>query len=390
METAIDGQADTLSSVRRLPSLLKGSREVLLANLVMIGEIPAPTFDEGRRIDFLAQRFTECGLDNCSRDEVGNGLAMLPGTEGNRNILVTAHADTPFPCSVNHTLNVDIDRVTGPAVADNSLGLAVIATLPTLLERLQIRLRSNLVLMGAARSLGRGDLEGLRFFLANNELPITASIVIEGIQQGRLNYSSLASLGGEILCKTRIVGDADALVSRGAIRVLTQLIERLDSIPLPVESRTRLVLAAVEAGNAFNMPAKSALLRFHLDSESGEVLADIEQQIRTIVEEVATKNQAAITFEVISRTNAGGLTADHPFVVNTRRIMAALGIAPDSEPYSASISSFIEQGIPAVTVGISSGTNVSELDESAAIDPMLRGVAQVIGILLAVDGGCCE
>ena len=50
----------------------------------------------------------------------------------------------------------------------------------------------------------------------------------------------------------------------------------------------------------------------------------------------------------------------------------------------------IERGVPAITVGITTGANFNETDEWVAVEPMLRGVAQVIGMLLAIEGGCCE
>ena len=58
---------------------LKESKEILLANAVMLGEIPAPTFAEEDRIQFLANRFTEEGLQNISIDEAGNAMGILPG-----------------------------------------------------------------------------------------------------------------------------------------------------------------------------------------------------------------------------------------------------------------------------------------------------------------------
>lgn len=391
MRKAVQPQVNTLDQVRRIPVLLESAREMLLANLVMTAEVPAPPFDESDRISFLKQRFTECGLQNCSSDEVGNAVAILPGEDAERNILVTAHVDTPFARSVNHTLFVDTDRVTGPGVADNSLGVAVLATLPTVLEKLEIRLRSNLILMGASRSLGRGNLGGLRFFLANNELPLAAGVVVEGARLGRLNYGSLATLGGEVVCRAHGNDDGDEDESPGAILLLNHLIDRLEGIELPVETRTRLVLGEVQGGTSFKTPARKATLRFQARSESGDALHKVEEQIREIVEVVGAEEAgASVGFEVVSRCNAGGLTADHPLVLETRRIMASLGITPLPEPYSSAVSSFIERGVPAVTVGITTGSNLNETDEWVAVEPMLRGMAQVIGMLLAIDGGCCE
>ncbi len=391
MSEAITQEDQVLNRVRRLPPSLEGFREMLLANLIMIGEIPAPTYAESQRIEFLKQRFTECGLSNCSTDDAGNGLAVLPGSEaGRRAVLLTAHADTPFSAAVPHTLTVDTQRVTGPAVADNSLGLAVLATLPTILDQLKIRLRSDVVLMGATRSLGRGNLAGLRFFLANNDLPITAGISVEGAQLGRLHYASLASLGGEIRCTVQQESDAEEGSQPSAIAELTEVINRIRALPLPEAPDTALVLGAVEGGTSYKTPAKSALLRFQLRSESGDVLADLERRIEGIVEDISRDPRVETRFEVIARTNAGGIPPDHPLVIQTRRIMASLGIQPRSDRFSSTVSSFIEHNIPSITLGITRAHNLNQCDESVEIEPMLKGVAQLIGVLLTIDGGCCD
>ena len=51
------------ASVKTYPGKLEKLRERLLADAVMIGEIPAPTFKEEALVRFLADRFTEEGLD---------------------------------------------------------------------------------------------------------------------------------------------------------------------------------------------------------------------------------------------------------------------------------------------------------------------------------------
>ena len=391
MKEALAQHDDSLGLVRRLPGMLDGFRDMLLANLVMLGEIPAPSFGERGRIQFLNQRFTECGLRNSSTDESGNGLAILPGTnQGNRSILLMAHADTPFPESVQHTISVDTGLVSGPGVADNGLGLAVLATLPTILERLDIQLLSDLVLMGAVKSLGRGNMQGLRFFLDNTELPISAGISIEGVEVGRLNYISPALLGGEITCKAHsnveLKGDNTSCV----IAMLNEVISRLRHIPVSEDASTTLVLGALEGGTSYKTPARSAMLRFQVRDNSGQAMADIEQQIRDIVDELSASGNVSVNFEVIARTSAGGLEAEHPLVIQARRIITSLGIQPHTDPFSTSVSNFTEKGIPSITIGISRGQHLNEYDEAVAIDPIMKGVAQLIGVLLAIDGGCCD
>ena len=167
------------SIVEKLPEYiekLKTVNEVLLSNLVMVGEIPAPTFKEAKRVQFMLDRFTEAELQNSSTDEAGNAVAILPGKEGKENILIVAHTDTLYSEKIDHTLTIQPNSVIGPGVGDNSLGVAVILTLPFILEQLNITLDSNLILLGASRSLGRGDLEGLRFFLSNTDINFSLGI----------------------------------------------------------------------------------------------------------------------------------------------------------------------------------------------------------------------
>jgi tripeptide aminopeptidase len=368
--------------VSRLPSALEAYREIILANLVMIGEIPAPTFHEQARIDFLQQRFTEAGLHNVGSDEVGNAAAVLPGTEGHRNILVSAHADTPFSAATEHTLSLYPERVIGPGIADNSLGLSMIATLPMLLEFLDIRLRSNLILMGASRSLGRGDLAGLRFFLANSSVPISAGLSIEGVQLGRLDYASQASVDAEITCRT---GRGEGGQS-SAVLVLNHVIQRLCEL---VRSQD-LVLGSIEGGTAFKTPARSAALRIELRQDSNEKLSALITDIDAMVEDMAAHSGAEVRFEVIARSNAGGLDPQHPLVEQARSILTTLGVEPIQGCYSTAASCFNDQGIPGLVIGITNGHHLNQPNEEIEIEPVFRGIAQLIGVLMAIDGGCCD
>ena len=66
-----------LEALPRYRDRLAELSEIMLANLVMIAETPAPTFAEQRRMEFVLGRLDEYQLLNCSTDEVGNGLGIL-------------------------------------------------------------------------------------------------------------------------------------------------------------------------------------------------------------------------------------------------------------------------------------------------------------------------
>ncbi len=365
-------------------------RETLLANLVMLGEIPAPTFKEEDRINFLLQRFSECGLNNTSSDEHGNGLGILPGKNRERNILLLAHADTVFSDRRDHTVSVHADKMCGPGIADNSLGLAVLATLPTLFDKLGIELDSGLVLMGAARSLGRGDLEGTRFFLENNKLPLTGGICVEGVQLGRLSYASAGMLRGEITCQVPEEYDWIRRGATGAILVMNDVINRILGIALPRKPKTSIVLGSVEAGEGFNIIPTEATLRFEVRSEDSGIVERVSGELEDIVEDVTSQTGSEVTLDVVARREVAGLKIGHPLVKQTRHIMNALGLHPHITPSISELSALIAKDVPAITLGITDGERLHEERESVTIEPIFTGLTQLIAVLLAMDGGFCD
>jgi len=273
--------------------------------------------------------------------------------------------------------------VIGPGIADNSLGLSMIATLPMLLDFLDIKLRSNLILMGATRSLGRGNLAGLRFFLANISVPIAAGISVEGLQLGRLDYASQASIDAEVTCRIQGRGTGNR---SSAVLVINQVIQRLCEVVRPQD----LVLGSIEGGTAFKTPARNAVLRIELQQDSNDKLTGLVRSIDAIVEDISAQTGAQLSFEIIARSNAGGLDPQHPLVEYARTSITALGIEPGQGCYSTAASCFNDQGIPGLVIGITLGHHLNQPEEEIEIEPVFKGIAQLIGILMVIDGGCCD
>lgn len=374
----------------RLPEFadsLRDLQEAILANLVMISEIPAPTFHEQRRVEFILNRLTEYGLQNCSTDEVGNALGVMPGTESDKKILVVAHLDTNFDSSIDHTVTMQPSVVSGPGVGDNGLGLAVLTSLPLIINHLNIDLRSDLVLMGSSRSLGRGNIEGLRFFLSNREVAVTAGLCIEGVKLGRMSYSSIGMTRCEISYTVPEQYDWTQFGAVGSIVVINEVINRILEIPLPKRPRTSIVLNSIRGGTAFEKLATNAVLRLEIRSESDEMVRTMRDQIEFIVAEVSSHTGAEVTFDVFAERKPGGIAFSHPLAVCSREVMRSLDIHPRISPSTSELSGFIDHNIPALTIGLTDGENMGQKNESIEIEPMFRGIAQLLGMILAIDKG---
>lgn len=379
-----------------LPDLekkLKKYRELLLANLVMIGEIPAPTFQEERRIEFILNRFDEAGMTDSAIDGIGNGVGILASKENKEEkgaILLNAHADTIFSLKTDHTMQISSDSITGPGVADNSLGLAALVTLPYILEDIDINLKNNLILLAGTKSLGRGNLKGIRSFLDNNPYDIHNAICLEGIQLGRLSYSSIGMFRGEITCSVPESYDWSRFGDASAILTLNEVINKINDMRLPRRPRTSIVMGSIEGGTSFNTIARDATLGFEVRSESQEVVEKAADTIEDIVMEVSSKTGDQVELDIFAKRILGGIPYAHPLTKCARSVMNSLDIEPRLAPSISELSALIDKNIPALTLGITVGERAFKTNETIQIEPIYKGLAQIIGTIIAVDGGYCE
>ena len=380
---------DTLERVREFADQLVPLREELVANLVMIAQIPAPTSNEAQRVRFMLDRFVESDMQEVSADEVGNAVGLLNGTRGHRTIMLASHLDTIFPNRVDHNVVVHADSVVGPGVGDNALGAAVVSMVPTVLEQLGIQLESNLHLVGTIHSLGRGNHEGIRFYLDHSARPVDFGIVVEGIQLGRLNYFSIGTLRGDIMCDVR-PEPSRSYGTESALVVLNHIINRILSISVPTRPYTMIRLGKMQAGVSYDTEPDHAALGLEVVSHSDEMIEQVHQKIKDIVSEMSARHAVDAKLDFFFSRQAGGIAFSHPLVKAALQVMQQLDIEPDQGHSPSELSEFIARGVPAVTLGITRGEKNTKQPDHVLIDPILVGVAQLIGVIMAIDEGACD
>lgn len=379
---------DVLENVESYIKPLQELREIVLANTVMCAEIAAPTFGEEDLVKFLCDRFTESELQNISTDEVGNATAVIPGSLGKdaKNILVAAHVDNIWSTAVDHTASVGAHSISGVGVADNSLGAATIASLPNILNHLGIVPQHNLVLLGATRSMGRGNLEGLRFFVENARLPIDSALCIEGIDVGRLSYSCIGMSRCEVTIESPEIKNWQTRGHSTTIGELSRIVQKILAIPLPSEPKTSVLLGSFNAGTGFNVPPTQANLRFEIRSEVPGMVTHVREQIEEIVEEANAEGLFRAKLEILAHRQPGSIGFSHPLVKATRAIMEKLDIEPVISPSISELSVLLKADIPSLTLGVTKGRHKHNVDEAIEIEPIFTGLAQIVGVLQYIDG----
>ena len=125
-----------------------------------IQQIPAPTFDEGERAEFVRAKFSEAGLSDVEIDPTGNVYGRWAGGDATP-LVVSAHLDTVFGRGTNLRLTRTGNRIHGPGIGDNSMGVAALLGLAWTLQARGTRPRGDIWFVANTGEEGLGDLRGM-------------------------------------------------------------------------------------------------------------------------------------------------------------------------------------------------------------------------------------
>jgi acetylornithine deacetylase/succinyl-diaminopimelate desuccinylase-like protein len=388
---------DNLSQI--LPAYvdkIKSIKEIILTNIVLLGQTPCTPVRGDRpvnypRVDVFLERLAEGFADDCAVDAYGNPYAVIKGSVPTHSpIFLVAHMDTTYHGKSDLLFSVTHDAITGPGLLDNSLGVGVMMSLPQVFKTLDIRFRSDIVLIGLMESLGDANLKSIRDLLQSWKKPIRSAICIEGGERGRLNYFSNSMIRAEVVCE--IPKEIGWRYKNGvnAIIVINEVINRLLEIRLPQRPGTNIVLGRMNCGAD---PGKVPLygnLGFELRSESDEMVEEVFEKVDDICGNVSHQTGVQLQLKRLNSVKAAKLTYHHPLVQNSMKVMEALDITPRFESSESELSVFLDHNIPAVTLGIAHGENYHKEEEHADIESIFGGIAQVTGVLAAIDQGVCD
>ncbi len=380
--------------LRTLPNLvqeIKAFQDIIITNIVLIGQTPAPTFKEKRRSTIFMERLAEFGVDEVTTDGYRNPIGILRGTAPEKPpIFVVAHLDTFYEKDIVYNFTIKENRITGPGLLDNSLGVGVLISLPILFQKLNLQFQSDIVLAGTIQSIGKGNLRGVRHLLKTWPTPIRGGICLEGVELGRLNYFSDGMIRGEIQCKFSEAKETYYKVTPNAILILNEVINEIMNLRLSQRSRSRIVIGKISGGANHGKIAYEANLGFEIRSDSYKMVKSIYSNIRDIVEGISHQNAVELNLKTISNLKAARLKFNHPLVKHAAAVLEALNIRPFSKSTESAQSIFLSHKIPAVTLGITHGENYYTQKATMEIEPMFKGIAQVIGVLKAIDRGVCD
>ena len=366
-------------------------REIIISNIVLLGQVPAPTFHEKRRAEHLVARLAEFEVDECAIDDYGNPMGVIRGTSPTKPpIFIVAHLDTYSKVEVDQHYEVTDKTISGIGVSDNSAAVGVLVSLPEIFKRLNLQLASDIVLVAPILCLGRGNLKGIRRLLSHWPSPIQGAICLESIELGRLNYYSYSMIRSEILCSVAVEDHGRRRYKPNAILVINEVINAILGLRLPQKPRTQIVIGRISGGFDHGKIAYDANIGFEIRSDSDDMVRALYADIRDIIDGTNKVFGVELKLNRISNLNVTRLNHNHPLIKCASRILNRLEVEIFSEPSQSTLSIFLNRKIPAVTLGLTRGDNFHQDDAMIEIEPMYKGIAQIPALLMAMDKGMCN
>lgn len=370
---------------------IKSIKETIITNIVLIGQVPSPTFKEKRRTSIFMERLAEFNVDECTTDGYRNPIGIIKGTSKTKPpIFVVAHLDTIWGTEIDHYYTIKENSITGAGIMDNSIGVGVLVSLPDIFRKLNLSFESDIVLAGVIQSLGKGNLRGIRHLLKTWATPIRGAVCIESNELGRLNYYADGMTRCEIDCNISAINGWEHKFKPNAILILNEVINQILKLRLPQKPRSRVIIGKMSGGFKHGMIANDARLGFEIQSNSDKMVKSIFNDIKDIVEGISHEYEVELKLKTLSNIRAARIKFNHPLVKSTVDVMKKLGLTPISEPSESELSIFLSRKIPAVTLGITRGENYQQTNAMVEIEPMFKGIAQIIGVIMAIDSGVCD
>ncbi|HCB01666.1 MAG TPA: peptidase M20 [Anaerolineae bacterium] len=350
----------------------------LLDLAIQIQQIPAPTFEEKTRAEFVRDLFEKENLKDVSIDAIGNVYARMPGkSKSTKPLVVTAHLDTVFPRGTQLQVKKEAGKVIAPGIGDNSLGVASLFGIIWLLKN---KLKHDVWFVANVGEEGLGDLCGMKEVVKKFGSGVIGYLVLEGLALGHVYHKAIGVKRYRITAKTAGGHSWSDYGSPSAVHELASVITKLTALRLPKEPRTTMNVGVIQGGTGVNVLASEAKCELDLRSEDPKTLAKLIHQVEEILIK-ADRSDVKIMAEVIGERPAGEISAEHEFIKLAVQCVEEQNISATLTSGSTDANIPLSQNIPSVVLGITSGGGAHTINEYLDIEPIEKGIKSIVSFV---------
>src|SRR5688572_2312768 len=347
---------------------------------IEIQQIPAPSFDERQRAEFVRSRFASEGLADVSVDELGNVFARLASNGNPKPLIVSAHLDTVFPRETNLQARRENEKVYGPGIGDNSLGVAALFGLIWMLRERKINVGGDIWFVANVCEEGLGDLKGIKTVVDRFGSNVLAYLVLEGLALGHVYHRAVGVRRYRVTAHTSGGHSWSDYGKPSAVHELSKLVVQLAALDLPREPRTTMNVGKISGGTSVNVIASEAVLDLDLRSEQQESLASLVSAAENLIHN-ANRPNVSFEAEVIGERSPGEISAKHPLVTLAKDCLSEQGLDAGLISGSTDANVPLSRGYPAIVLGVTTGGGAHTTQEYINTAPVEQGIEQLVSFV---------
>ncbi len=365
----VAGRNSPLAKAFRRPSAPLADR--LLADAVLLSELPSPTEREERRAAFVIGRLTAIGL-LAEADEDGNVFARVNAERppDARALLLFADLGTARWHPLASLSRVDVDYASGAGLSD-SLGAAALLSVAEAAVDGSLKHERDLLLLFAARSLDdpRNDVFA-RLTEKTRDRPV-AAIALRGFSLGSLPGRPLGTYRVEVHVRTAAEQEGRAGTEGhgpsgeppSAVDAAVAVARRLSGVKWDAEGATVCRIRRIEAGTGFGRAPTDGIVDIELESADAAVL-DLAKKAAIATAETAGRESGAKTeVAILGHIPVGDPAVSATLSALVRDVMKDLKIKVKGDAGADPAAFLSVHGLPAVSVALANGREGLDIDE---------------------------
>jgi hypothetical protein len=345
----------------------------ILADALMLAEIPSPSRMEELRARFVLDRLSLLGVDS-SIDKEGNIFVNQFPAESNGKgpLLFFTDLGTNRWHSVNSFSQLNAVSAKGAGLAD-VLGTAALLYLIEGIQSGRIAINTDIMFLFSAHAFDDPKTDSFHFILNHDISRPAAAFGIQGFTLGTIINQPQGNYQCEIKIISPIQNDDNDESSKKkntsreplehqVVDVLLIIAEKISGLDLGYDNATHCHIRRIEGGAGFGSVSSEGIIELEIDSDDAVSLGKALKSVEAMIETVRVETEYIIELKVLSHIPAGISIVSRKLVKNVISIMKDLHIKVKENSGADPASFLLNSGIPALSLGIAKGSIGLEYD----------------------------
>src|ERR1700686_489585 len=360
------------------------NHESIMREWIAITEINAPSGQEQPRAKYIESLLRKYHLDDIHYDVTGNLIAVRKGSGGGPVIVFDAHLDTVFQPGLKIKATIRDGKIYAPGIGDDTRNIeALLATIRALNEA-KIKTKGDLVFVFTVEE--ETTFKGVNNYVKENKDRIDQYIALDGGYEG-FTYAGI----GINWYRHHFIGPGGHTRSQtppySASLPLARAIDRIYQLKVPTRPSSNLNIGMLGGSEVVNAKASDAWFSVDLRSTSNEVIANLDKQIKTILDEEAARVGMKVKTDVISKSPAATIPGHREsyLVRISEAVHRVSGFDPPiTNAGSNNSSAALHAGISSISTGAGPCEGAHSLAENCEIEPLYKGTKKILLLEVAL------